>query len=102
MRAALAKLPGDDSAAHRGGCNSAQCVIAEDISYTGVSSKIFGGCKVIAWVFSRAQARVKLSARYAFGHAPLRSCSDTALLRAVLEAAPFFRATILQLFEVTS
>lgn len=52
--------------------------------------------------FSRAQARVKLSARYAFGHAPLRSCSDTALLRAVLEAAPFFRATILQLFEVTS
>ncbi len=57
--------------------------------------------RAIPWVFSWAQARVMLPGWYGVGHA-LRSFSDTALLREMLEAWPFFRATMDNLEMVLS
>jgi phosphoenolpyruvate carboxylase len=57
--------------------------------------------RAIPWVFSWAQARVMLPGWYGFGHA-LRSFHDTGLLREMLHAWPFFRATVDNLEMVMS
>src|SRR5436305_4312983 len=57
--------------------------------------------RAIPWVFSWAQARVMLPGWYGFGQA-LRSFSDTCLLREMLDAWPFFRATLDNLEMVLS
>jgi len=49
--------------------------------------------RAIPWVFSWAQARVMLPGWYGVGHA-LASFQDKALLREMLEAWPFFKATL--------
>ena len=56
--------------------------------------------RAIPWVFSWAQARVMLPGWYGVGQA-LRA-SDTGLLREMLEAWPFFRATVDNLEMVLS
>jgi phosphoenolpyruvate carboxylase len=56
--------------------------------------------RAIPWVFSWAQARVMLPGWYGVGEA-LRS-ADTVLLREMLEAWPFFRATVDNLEMVLS
>ena len=57
--------------------------------------------RAIPWVFSWAQARVMLPGWYGVGQA-LRSFADTGLLREMLEAWPFFRATMDNLEMVLS
>jgi phosphoenolpyruvate carboxylase len=57
--------------------------------------------RAIPWVFSWAQARVMLPGWYGFGQA-LRSFPDTGLLREMLNAWPFFRATVDNLEMVLS
>jgi phosphoenolpyruvate carboxylase len=57
--------------------------------------------RAIPWVFSWSQARVMLPGWYGFGHA-LRSFPDTGLLREMLAAWPFFRATVDNLEMVLS
>jgi phosphoenolpyruvate carboxylase len=57
--------------------------------------------RAIPWVFSWAQARVMLPGWYGVGQA-LRAFSDTSLLREMLEAWPFFRATMDNLEMVLS
>src|SRR5450631_1971003 len=57
--------------------------------------------RAIPWVFSWAQARVMLPGWYGFGQA-LRSFPDTGLLREMLHAWPFFRATVDNLEMVLS
>ena len=57
--------------------------------------------RAIPWVFSWAQARVMLPGWYGVGQA-LRSCPDPSLLREMLEAWPFFRATVDNLEMVLS
>jgi phosphoenolpyruvate carboxylase len=57
--------------------------------------------RAIPWVFSWAQARVMLPGWYGFGEA-LRSFPDTGLLREMLNAWPFFRATVDNLEMVLS
>jgi phosphoenolpyruvate carboxylase len=57
--------------------------------------------RAIPWVFSWAQARVMLPGWYGVGQA-LRSFEDPALLREMLEAWPFFRATVDNLEMVLS
>jgi phosphoenolpyruvate carboxylase len=49
--------------------------------------------RAIPWVFSWAQARVMLPGWYGVGHA-LQACADQAMLREMLAAWPFFRATL--------
>jgi phosphoenolpyruvate carboxylase len=49
--------------------------------------------RAIPWVFSWAQARVMLPGWYGVGHA-LKSFPDQALLREMLSAWPFFKATL--------
>lgn len=49
--------------------------------------------RAIPWVFSWAQARVMLPGWYGVGHA-LAAFPDKALLREMLEAWPFFKATL--------
>ncbi len=49
--------------------------------------------RAIPWVFSWAQARVMLPGWYGVGHA-LRSFGDQGLLREMLDAWPFFKATL--------
>jgi phosphoenolpyruvate carboxylase len=49
--------------------------------------------RAIPWVFSWAQARVMLPGWYGVGHA-LQAFPDQALLREMLEAWPFFKATL--------
>jgi phosphoenolpyruvate carboxylase len=57
--------------------------------------------RAIPWVFSWAQARVMLPGWYGVGQA-LRSFGDPGLLREMLEAWPFFRATVDNLEMVLS
>jgi phosphoenolpyruvate carboxylase len=57
--------------------------------------------RAIPWVFSWAQARVMLPGWYGFGQA-LQSFPDTGLLREMLNAWPFFRATVDNLEMVLS
>ncbi len=57
--------------------------------------------RAIPWVFSWSQARVMLPGWYGVGHA-LAAFADTALLREMIEAWPFFRATIDNLEMVLS
>ena len=57
--------------------------------------------RAIPWVFSWAQARVMLPGWYGVGQA-LSAFSDAALLREMLEAWPFFRATMDNLEMVLS
>ena len=57
--------------------------------------------RAIPWVFSWAQARVMLPGWYGVGQA-LRSFGDSALLREMVEAWPFFRATLDNLEMVLS
>jgi len=57
--------------------------------------------RAIPWVFSWAQARVMLPGWYGFGQA-LGSFPDTGLLREMLNAWPFFRATVDNLEMVLS
>jgi phosphoenolpyruvate carboxylase len=57
--------------------------------------------RAIPWVFSWSQARVMLPGWYGFGQA-LRSFPDTGLLREMLAAWPFFRATVDNLEMVLS
>jgi phosphoenolpyruvate carboxylase len=57
--------------------------------------------RAIPWVFSWAQARVMLPGWYGVGQA-LRSFADTGLLHEMLEAWPFFRATMDNLEMVLS
>lgn len=57
--------------------------------------------RAIPWVFSWAQARVMLPGWYGVGQA-LRSFADASLLREMLEAWPFFRATLDNLEMVLS
>jgi phosphoenolpyruvate carboxylase len=57
--------------------------------------------RAIPWVFSWAQARVMLPGWYGVGQA-LRSCADPGLLREMLDAWPFFRATVDNLEMVLS
>jgi phosphoenolpyruvate carboxylase len=57
--------------------------------------------RAIPWVFSWAQARVMLPGWYGFGQA-LQSFPDTGLLREMLVAWPFFRATVDNLEMVLS
>ena len=57
--------------------------------------------RAIPWVFSWAQARVMLPGWYGVGQA-IRSFADPALLREMLEAWPFFRATVDNLEMVLS
>jgi phosphoenolpyruvate carboxylase len=64
------------------------------------SSQRIEDLRAIPWVFSWAQARVMLPGWYGVGQA-LRS-TDTALLREMLEAWPFFRATVDNLEMVLS
>ncbi|MDP9007929.1 MAG: phosphoenolpyruvate carboxylase [Pseudomonadota bacterium] len=56
--------------------------------------------RAIPWVFSWAQARVMLPGWYGVGQALL--CADLGLLREMLEAWPFFRATVDNLEMVLS
>jgi phosphoenolpyruvate carboxylase len=64
------------------------------------SSQRIEDLRAIPWVFSWAQARVMLPGWYGVGQA-LRS-TDTGLLREMLEAWPFFRATVDNLEMVLS
>jgi len=64
------------------------------------SSQRIEDLRAIPWVFSWAQARVMLPGWYGVGQA-LRS-ADTALLREMLEAWPFFRSTVDNLEMVLS
>jgi len=64
------------------------------------SSQRIEDLRAIPWVFSWAQARVMLPGWYGVGQA-LR-CADTGLLREMLEAWPFFRATVDNLEMVLS
>jgi phosphoenolpyruvate carboxylase len=64
------------------------------------SSQRIEDLRAIPWVFSWAQARVMLPGWYGVGRA-LRS-ADTVLLREMLEAWPFFRATVDNLEMVLS
>ena len=57
--------------------------------------------RAIPWVFSWSQARVMLPGWYGVGHA-LAGFQDTGLLREMLEAWPFFRATVDNLEMVLS
>ena len=57
--------------------------------------------RAIPWVFSWAQARVMLPGWYGVGQA-LRSFADPELLREMLQAWPFFRATVDNLEMVLS
>jgi phosphoenolpyruvate carboxylase len=57
--------------------------------------------RAIPWVFSWAQARVMLPGWYGVGQA-LRSFEDQGLLKEMLEAWPFFRATVDNLEMVLS
>jgi phosphoenolpyruvate carboxylase len=57
--------------------------------------------RAIPWVFSWAQARVMLPGWYGVGHA-LQSFPDNALLREMVEAWPFLRATLDNLEMVLS
>jgi phosphoenolpyruvate carboxylase len=57
--------------------------------------------RAIPWVFSWAQTRVMLPGWFGVGHA-LCACSDSILLREMLEAWPFFRATMDNLEMVLS
>ncbi len=57
--------------------------------------------RAIPWVFSWAQARVMLPGWYGVGQA-LAAFGDTVLLREMLEAWPFFRATVDNLEMVLS
>jgi phosphoenolpyruvate carboxylase len=57
--------------------------------------------RAIPWVFSWAQARVMLPGWYGVGQA-LKSFGDDALLREMLDAWPFFRATLDNLEMVLS
>lgn len=57
--------------------------------------------RAIPWVFSWAQARVMLPGWYGVGQA-LKSFADPGLLREMLEAWPFFRATVDNLEMVLS
>lgn len=57
--------------------------------------------RAIPWVFSWAQARVMLPGWYGVGQA-LKSFPDPSLLREMLEAWPFFRATVDNLEMVLS
>jgi phosphoenolpyruvate carboxylase len=57
--------------------------------------------RAIPWVFSWAQARVMLPGWYGVGHA-LASFGDSALLREMVEAWPFLRATLDNLEMVLS
>jgi phosphoenolpyruvate carboxylase len=57
--------------------------------------------RAIPWVFSWAQARVMLPGWYGVGQA-LRSFTDPGLLREMLDAWPFFRATVDNLEMVLS
>jgi len=57
--------------------------------------------RAIPWVFSWAQARVMLPGWYGVGHA-LHSFSDTGLLREMVDAWPFLRATLDNLEMVLS
>jgi len=52
--------------------------------------------RAIPWVFSWAQARVMLPGWYGVGHA-LKGFGDQALLREMVEAWPFFQATLANL-----
>jgi phosphoenolpyruvate carboxylase len=56
--------------------------------------------RAIPWVFSWAQARVMLPGWYGVGQA--MRCADAGLLREMLEAWPFFRATVDNLEMVLS
>jgi len=64
------------------------------------SSQRIEDLRAIPWVFSWAQARVMLPGWYGVGHA-LRSV-DVGLLREMLDAWPFFRATVDNLEMVLS
>jgi phosphoenolpyruvate carboxylase len=57
--------------------------------------------RAIPWVFSWAQARVMLPGWYGVGHA-LQSFGDTGLLREMVDAWPFLRATLDNLEMVLS
>jgi phosphoenolpyruvate carboxylase len=57
--------------------------------------------RAIPWVFSWSQARVMLPGWYGVGHA-LAAFQDTGLLREMLDAWPFFRATVDNLEMVLS
>src|SRR5205807_7501328 len=57
--------------------------------------------RAIPWVFSWAQARVMLPGWYGVGQA-LNAFADPSLLREMLEAWPFFRATVDNLEMVLS
>ena len=57
--------------------------------------------RAIPWVFSWSQARVMLPGWYGVGHA-LASFADSGLLREMLQAWPFFRATVDNLEMVLS
>jgi phosphoenolpyruvate carboxylase len=65
------------------------------------SSERIEDLRAIPWVFSWAQARVMLPGWYGVGQA-LKSFADPALLREMLEAWPFFRATVDNLEMVLS
>ena len=57
------------------------------------SSDLIEDLRAIPWVFSWSQARVMLPGWYGAGHA-LAAFGDKGLLRDMIEAWPFFRATI--------
>jgi phosphoenolpyruvate carboxylase len=65
------------------------------------SSERIEDLRAIPWVFSWAQARVMLPGWYGVGQA-LKSFADPALLREMLAAWPFFRATVDNLEMVLS
>jgi phosphoenolpyruvate carboxylase len=65
------------------------------------SSERIEDLRAIPWVFSWAQARVMLPGWYGVGQA-LRSFQNPTLLREMLEAWPFFRATVDNLEMVLS
>ena len=56
-------------------------------------SDLIEDLRAIPWVFSWSQARVMLPGWYGVGHA-LRAFGDKGLLRDMVEAWPFFRATL--------
>ena len=56
-------------------------------------SDLIEDLRAIPWVFSWSQARVMLPGWYGVGHA-LRAYGDKGLLRDMVEAWPFFRATL--------
>ena len=65
------------------------------------SSQRIEDLRAIPWVFSWAQARVMLPGWYGVGQA-LRAFADAALLREMIDAWPFFRATLDNLEMVLS